>query len=157
MLLFSKIRRMAERRERREYKCGANTWRGAAKTDSSRLRISQKRAKYNAWNHQIQQQGSPLPQTICLVRFELNQQWFDLQRGCYMIQSLQVIFYSTLYAVIHTTHFLTMTSLSGHPTFCIPAGRQKDGHFLSWTRVNIWGETQPCVRSYWHLRSKSDF
>ena len=38
------------------------------------------------------------------------------------------------------TQFLTMTSLCGHPTFCIPAGRQKDGHFLSWTRVNIQGK-----------------
>ena len=38
------------------------------------------------------------------------------------------------------TQFLTMTSLCGHPTFCIPAGRQKDGHFLSWMRVNIQGK-----------------
>ena len=39
--------------------------------------------------------------------------------------------------VLSMTQFLTMMSLCGHPTFCIPAGRQKDGHFLSWMRDSI--------------------
>ena len=38
------------------------------------------------------------------------------------------------------TQFLTMTSLCGHPFFCIPAGRQRDGQFSSWRRDNIRGK-----------------
>ena len=45
--------------------------------------------------------------------------------------------YKNIIYIIHTKQLLTMTLLCRHPTFCITAGRQRDRHFLSWTRVNV--------------------
>ena len=42
-----------------------------------------------------------------------------------------------IYGLLLTTEFLTITSLSGQPLFCIAAGRQSDGQFRLRMRDNI--------------------
>ena len=56
-------------------------------------------------------------------------EWFNDEKE----KSLEQVF-------MPKTRFLTMTSLCGHPIFSTSTGRQRGGHFSSWTRDNIRGK-----------------
>ena len=62
----------------------------------------------------------------------------------------------------YTMQFLTKPSLRGHPLLCIPIGRQRDRHFISWMRDNVrvkrsfaCGHIDICFQIVLHRKKKS--